>query len=511
MRRSPAPFRFAMHPTVPAALLAACLSVSAVMPVGATDITPAEADVLQAQMQSWLRGMLGPDTQPPGHAVQVRPEGDHYRIELPLGTPRIGQPGPVTLSASAKPAEGGRWTFEGPDLPSTASITLDMPDPTRKGQKAPVPTIPVEFTIKTGSADSRGVFDASFASPSTLSISCRDLQIQARSAVLNQLTKIERSSSTSTLRPSGADRVDFTSDSAIEGYSVSSQFQDEPSVELSAQNIRVISGITGLSRSQAATMIPAVVQLVSGFLAAAPDADGDALVARPSVDPQLLRTIVQLLPDLASEFTMNEMLDGVVLRSKSRNGAANQVRIGMSVMSKGGLLQANMDLGLDGLVLPNVASGTIAELLPRKIALHPVLTGVPTEELVRWLGAIGEAKASDRPPVIAMPLLRAGVSAGLDSFAIDIGGASFAGTGKLTVVSTGDLTGQAQVTATNFDDLVQRANEIPELASVLPAFLFAKGVGHAVNNQLVWDVIYRDNKLLVNGTDLLAMRGGGRK
>ena len=63
-----------------------------------------------------------------------------------------------------------------------------------------------------------------------------------------------------------------------------------------------------------------------------------------------------------------------------------------------------------------------------------------------------------------------------------------------------------QVTATNFDELMQRANTIPELASVLPAFVFAKGISRAVGNHVVWDITYGDNKLLVNGTDLLAMK-----
>ena len=113
-----------------------------------------------------------------------------------------------------------------------------------------------------------------------------------------------------------------------------------------------------------------------------------------------------------------------------------------------------MDLGFDGLVLPDVATGAMAELLPRKVALRPVLPGLPTEDLIRWLGATGGLKGSTRSPGFATLLLRAGVSAGLDSFAVD---------------------------------------------------------GRTVGNQLVWDIIYRDNKLLINGTDVLAMTDGGTR
>ena len=102
---------------------------------------------------------------------------------------------------------------------------------------------------------------------------------------------------------------------------------------------------------------------------------------------------------------------------------------------------------------------------------------------------------------------RTGVSAGLESFAVDLGGASFAGAGKLTTVSGGDLTGQAQITASNFDALIARVNAVPELAGMLPALIFAKGVSQTAEGRLVWDIAYRDNKFSVNGTDLSAMTG----
>ena len=489
----------------PAALLAACLSTAAAMPAKADDISATQAGALQTQMQSWLQNMLGPDMLLAGRTVQVRPEGDHYRIELPLGTPRAGQPSPVTLSASARPAEDGRWTFEGPALPSPARFTLDMPAPAKNG-KAPGPAVPVEYTITTGSQDSRGTYDPSFATPSTLTTNARGVQVRAQSASTDQLTRIERSSSTSTLRPSGSNRVDFKGEGTIEGYTSTSRFQDGQPVELSAQHTQGTVGITALSRDRAATMLPAVARVASGLLAGVPDSGGTPAI-RPLVDPQLLRTILQSLQDLASEFTLNETFDGVVFRSGTTNGAMNQARIGMGAKSEAGLLQTYMDLGLDGLVLPDAAPGAMAELMPRKVALRPVLTGVPTEELIRWLGAMADAKDGARPSGWATLFRRAGVSAGLDSFALDIGSTSFAGTGKLTTLSPDDVAGQAQITASNFDDLIARVNAVPELAGVLPLFVFAKGVSQTVEGRLVWNLVYRDDKLLVNGTDLSAITG----
>ncbi len=496
-----------MYSTVLVALLAACLSTVAVAPAEAADISAAQADALQAQMQGWLQGMLGPNPRLAGQAVQVRPEGDHYRIALPLGTPRAGQPSTVTLFASAKPVEGGRWAFEGPELPSPARFTLDTPSAPQRGQIAPGPAVPVDYTITIGSQTSQGSYDPNLATSSMLTTSAHDMQIQAHSALTDQLTKIEQSASTSTVRPSGPGRLDFMSDATIEGYTSTSSSQDRQPTELAAQRLRTTGQITALSRDRVSTIIPAVMRLTSGFLAEPPGSGGNAPASRPPVNPQLLRTILQSLHDLASEFTVNETFDGVAFRSGTSNGAANQLRIGMGAKSEGGLLQAYMDLGLDGLVLPDMAPGAMAELLPRKVALRPVLTGLPTEELIQWLNAMGDARGSARPLGFATLFRRAGVSAGLESFAVDVGGASFVGAGTLTAALPGDLAGQAHVTAANFDDLIARVNAIPELAGVLPLFVFAKGISQTVEGHLVWDLAYRDNKLSVNGTDLTAMTG----
>ncbi len=494
-----------MYSTVPAALLAAFLSTVAVRPAGAADVSAAQAEALQSQMQSWLRGVLGPDSSPTGPAVQVRPEGDHYRIELPLGTPRAGQPSPVTLFTSARPAEDGRWLFEGTELLSPARFKLNMPVPARNGN-APAASVPVEYTVTTGHQDSRGTYDPSFATPSTFMSNFKDVQIRAQGALLDQLTKIERSSGTSTLRPSGSNRVDLVGGATIEGYTLTSRSQDGPHVELSAQQMRATTELTGLSRDRAATMLPAIARTVGGLITGIPTPGSNAPAIRPPVDPQLLRTILQSLQGLASEFTLDEMFDGIALRSGTRGGAASQFRIGVGAKSDGGLLQASMDLNLDGFVVPDPALGAMADLLPRKVALRYVLTGVPTEELIQWLAATAEAKDGTRPPGFFATLFRrTGVSAGWESFALDIGGTSFVGMDKLTVVSPGNLIGQAQVTAANFEDLIARATAVPELAGVLPAFIFAKGIGRTVEGRLAWDIAYSENKVLVNGIDLVAM------
>ena len=412
-----------MHSTAPAALLAAVLSTAA-MPAGAAEIAPPQADALQG----WLQGVLGPDLSP---AVRVTPEGDHYRIELPLGTPPAGQSSPAMLFASVRPAEDGRWTFEGPYIPSPARFTLNMPVLAGDG-KTLFSTMPVEYTIISGNGHSEGTLDPSFATPSTMTDSSQDVQIRSQSALTDQLSKTERSSGTTTLRPSGPDRLDLAMDSTSEGVTVTTLSQNTPSMEFAARQMRMTGGITALSRDRAAAIIPALMRLAAGVMAEPPNPDSGASAASPLADPLLMRVILQSLQDLASEFTASETLDGVTLRIGDTTSAASQVRIGFQAKSDGGLLRAQVELGLDGLAVTEPGLGGVADLLPRRVALRPVLTGLPTEDVLHWLGTVGEARSDAYPHELAVLLRRPGVSVGLESFAVDLGGASFTGSGTLT-------------------------------------------------------------------------------
>lgn len=503
-----------MHFHFRAALLATLFVSTAIAPVVAAEINPATAKALEGQVRAWLQGMVGPDLQLPARPVQVTPEGDHYRFVIPIGAARAGNPGAVTLTASVRPLEGGRWSIEGLRVPTPSAFTLDVPVPPVDGAtpgQGPGDTMPVDYTVTIGSQDSQGSYDPTLTTPSTLTTSFRDLQVGAKSALIDQLTTVGRSASTGTLRPSGGDRVDLVIDSLTEGYTLRSQQGGGQPVEIAAQRVRVTGEMTAVSRDRVAQIVPALMRVTGGFMAGMPKAGAKAPGTRPSVDPALMRTLVQSMQDFASEFTLDETADGVAVRYGAFSGAAGQVRIGMGAKSDSGLLQARMDLGLDGLLLPDLNLGPMAELVPTRIALRPVLTGIPTQELLQLLAAAGSSGSGRAPPELAALLRRGTVGAGLESFALDVGGASFAGMGRVTITSPETMAGQAQVTATNFDALLQRANAIPDLAGVLPVFVFAKGIARTVEDRLVWDITYLGSKVLVNGTDLSAMMGDRKR
>ncbi len=497
-----------MHRSVLAALVATLLAAPHAQ---AADITPDQAKALEGQVRSWAQGLLGPDARLADRPVQVTPEGDHYRLAIPFKVTRSLTPGEIVLTGTARPASGGRWTIEDVRIPSPSSFTAQMRIPPKPGQATPEPPIPVDYTVTIGNQENQGVYDPSFATPSTFTTSLQELKVVATSALTDQITTAKRVSGVNILRPSGTDRADLTVDSTVEGYALSSKIGDNQKVDFTADKARVTGELTAVSRDRIAQIIPALVRLTGGVAPGLPK-PGAASASAPSVDPQLVRILVQSLQDFASELALDETIDGISVHRGASGGTASQLRIGLGAKSDNGLMQAHMDLGLDGLALPDMQLGEMADLLPRKIALRPVLSGVPTQPLIQLLANRANPNDAGPPPEFAALFARGGVSAGLESFAFDMGGTSFAGMGAVLIDSPQQMTGQAQVTATNFDKLMQRANTTPQLASVLlPALVFAKGIGRAVGDQMVWDITYRDNKLLVNGTDLSAMTGGGRR
>ncbi len=503
-----------MHRSVRAALTATLLAVAALpahmAPAYATDVTPEQATALEGQVRSWVQDLLGPDAHLGERPIQVTPEGEHYHLAVPIRVTRGFTTDAIMVTGLARPASDGRWTIEDVRFPSPSSFTLQLPLPPKPGEQTPEPPIPVDYTVTAGAQDNQGVYDPSFATPSTFTTSVQDLKVAATSALTERLTTVRRIAGLSTLRPSSAGRMDLITDSTMEGYAVSSKIGDNQRVEIAVDKVRGSGEVTAVSREQAAKLIPVLARLI-GSVPGAPKPGGPAPTGGSAIDSQALRALVQSLQDVASELTLDENADSIALHYGPYSGAASRFHIGAGARSDDGLLRAHMDLGLDGLALPDVVQGDMAGLLPRKIALRPVVSGVPTEQLLQLLAASGNRNGADPSPGAAILFSRGTVSAGLESFAFDMGGADFAGTLALTIPSPQQMTGQAQVTATNFDALMQRANSIPELAGVLPGLVFAKGIGRAVDNRVVWDITYRDNKLLVNGTDLSAMTGGGRR
>jgi hypothetical protein len=66
------------------------------------------------------------------------------------------------------------------------------------------------------------------------------------------------------------------------------------------------------------------------------------------------------------------------------------------------------------------------------------------------------------------------------------------------------------VTAENFDSFVKQmqAAKQPDVAKIIPALIYAKGLAQNDGGKLVWNVAYAGGKLTVNGIDPTPAPGG---
>ena len=181
--------------------------------------------------------------------------------------------------------------------------------------------------------------------------------------------------------------------------------------------------------------------------------------------------------------------------------------MGFDATTPDGMLNARMTLGMEGLDLSELPLGPYAALVPRRLLLRPTVSGVATADLMRLAQAASVPGAKPERELAAL-FGRGGVTAGLESFALDIGRTAFTGMATLRAPTPDDSTAEGQVSATGFDALIETVKAIPDLASALPALVFAKGIGRDAGDRLVWDITYRHGQVVVNGVDLAAMAGG---
>ena len=491
-----------MHPILRAAILAPLLAWAPAAS-HAADATPEQARTLEGQIRGWLASIAGPDLPVAASPIQVTPAGDHFVLTYPparAATPANGWP---TTTANAKPAENGRWTLDSLRVQTPAIFTVNMPAPAKPGEPAR-PPIPTTYTLNYATQDGGGTWDPALATPSVINTASTGFELAADTAGAEQVTKIERINSALTLRPVADGRVDANLDATGTGYSLNTTVTNPaagvPAFQAAARQVRATFGMLGVSRQRSAQLIPALARLARPA--------GTPQGTRPSPSPEAIRAVIQAMEGLASGMTMTEVLDDFTVSGPGANVTSTQFRLGLDAKADGGFVRGSLDVGLDGLALPGMGLDTFADLLPRHVALRPFVSNVPTQELLQLLQSQMETRGGGLPPAQVAALFgHGGLKAGLESFALDIGGASFAGKASVDLPAPNAVSGTAQVTATDMDALLTRVQANPALAQAVPVIVFAKGIGRTEGGKLVWDMQFDSSKLLVNGVDLMKMGG----
>ena len=481
----------------PSALGLFALALLPLVPgVARAQTTPDGAAALEQQIHDWMSSTLGPDVKITQRPIQVTANGDHYDLAVPLGD----EPGAPRWTATARERSGGRWAIDDVRVTSPAEFHVKLPVPSTPGGSPEM----TDITYKLSIAQQAGqlLVDPSFATTTTSTSSVKGLVVQSSGGMAPMSSQIDSGSGSLIIQPAMGGRIDVALDSNLDGYTIDTTVSNAGPLKLGFGKTHVAANASSISRDRAVQVLQAAIKIGKAMTPTPGDTGADATPPAESAE-----VILEALADLATGASLDETLQNITVDVGGMAGSLHAMQIGFAAKGAGGLLQAQVDLGAEGLVLPELGLGAMVQLIPTKFSIRPTVSGVPVE------AAMALAKASSQgddptPDDIMALFARGPISAGVETLTLDVGGAEFTGLGKLQIASPQSISGTAQITATNLDLLQQKLAAEPSLAQAAPVLIFLKGIGRTVGNQMVWDITYNGGRVLVNNQDLSALTGG---
>lgn len=455
-------------------------------------VTAQTAQSIQSQLQSWIAGLLGPGAEAAKLTPTVVPEGDHYRLTLPIP----GLVNEATATAKVRPLDHGRWGLDALQLPSSMYYNAHLPGPGGKPSSTAV-------RITLGSQHWNGVIDPALKSRSELTADVHDVQVHSVGPLERQDQRIKEDSLTASLQPGQNGRLDFQQSGTVTGWSTTATIQGKPAMSFGAERVSTTGRIVGLDRNQVSALASAVAELIRTL---PPEIATDG--PKPPLDPAAraaLRQIVESLRGIFTSFQAEETFDGLhVALSGKGEATVHHARFGIGGSAPKGLLHTWIDLSVDGMTVPGVPP-QYAGLVPQNLTLRPSVAGVPADIVMKLLLDATRPNAN-------LALLRAeaqtlmntpGATVALEKIGFNIGPTVVSGNGHLTVTGSNQYQGEAHLTATGFDALMKEAHENPTLQTAMPALIMLRGLAKPEGDRLVWNVVAAGGAVTVNGIELI--------
>lgn len=477
--------------------VALALGLLAPLPVGAQSAalaTEEGARAIAGAVRDWLARQAGDAVDLSGLALEVKPEGDSYRVALPFGGSYFDGGlalGDGAVVATVKPLDGGRWEVVNAALPS--QLRAEM----RQGPDGK----PSVMAIAIESQQTTGTYDPSLAGPSTFVTRLVGYSSEMRAAAGVQTSRIGKLEGRTEWLPTGTGRVTIQGDSTLEDYSSVQPLPDGTQVQVSIERMGGATRIENFDVDGFGALLRTAFEIGAAAKAQAKDGNG----ARPedkALATRLLGQVFAMMDALETDYSYENLrVEGGPMFS----GSLRRMGFGLSAGAPDGKMQMKLRLALEGLESPLIPPGPWVEFIPHKVALTPRLGGVPKEALLvllrRAIETEGQGMEDD-----AMAMIAANpVALGIDSLVMDVGPLRLTGEGSLEVVSPDDASGEAELRATGLDALIRRANAVPELKMAAPVLIFLKGIGRQEGKETIWHITYSDRKVMVNDTDLSDM------
>ncbi len=469
----------------------------------AAEMGPDGAHALAAQLRVWLSFILGPDA--PELPVRAEVEGDHYRVVVPLLGMRTQGVEPA-VTAATRQLPDGRWAIDDVRFPDKfAFTTRPMPPGTGPGTR----------TVVIGDQHARATIDPALHLPSSFDLDEAGIIITTSGSHQTQEQRIDRYTATGTVTPRDGGLVDVSTSTHVDGWRSGAMAPNGLAAGSGLRSAEATARIDGLAPSQVGPAVAALVSLGLALPAPRTRNETGSGVGLPELTPAglaALHRLVAVLPGIATALRIDETLEGVQFEVAGIGGAAiDRVRLGFGGEAPAGLLRAWFDLALDGLSIRGLPAEQAA-LVPRMVSFRPSLSGVPVKALNRLLAILTEPdrSASTRlDPEIAALFAEGSLTLGIEALAVAIGPAEFTGAGSLLLLSPTEREGQARITATGFDALVDQGRTNPRLAAALPLLILARGLAKPDGDRLVWTIATdRSGRTTVNGVRFPGRPGG---
>ncbi len=385
-----------MHPTR-AMLPALGLILACGGPARAdTQPTPEQAHALEVQITRWLASATAGAITLPPRPVQLAPEGDHYLVRIPLAPLGKVEPADAAFTGKARQLDGTRWSLDDQQFPPnlTISTTETVPDPPDAKNPSADGTHKedVTYRLKLGQQDVHGVFDTSFATPTTSGGTVASIDIEKEGGAGASLSHLGQTTSQSSTRPVDAGHADILSDVTTAGYSTKTAMPDGTTVSLQADRLHVVSALSALAHGQ---LVP-VIQL-GGELAKLVQAHGDDSTDGPTPAQKVkLHAMLEKAHDLLTGGKMDQSIEGVKFDVAGNTGTLAKAELTFGADAPADTLSASFGITLDGLTI-DALPPPLAVYVPTHFAIHPTLSNVNVKALTKMgLDATAPARSGRR-------------------------------------------------------------------------------------------------------------------
>lgn len=458
------------------------------------------AKVVADEVRAWLTRQLGGMVDVAALPLRVLPEGETYRLELPVGGSWFE--GAISVAdavatLTVKPLDGGRWQVLGGGMPQ--QLSAQMKDPSGETSR---------LVMKLENQQTTGVYDPSLKTASHFVSTITGYTTETHSRLGVAVSRIGKLVGRSEWAPSAPGRVTVQGDSQLEDYSTTSPLPGMGEVKVTMGRLGGSTRIENFDAEGLGTLLRTAYELGSagqGAGKAAGNAKGPTSPQEKAAALKLVGLVFSMLDALETDYTYEDIK---VEGGPVFEGSLRRFAMGLSAGAPDGRVDVKLRLSAEGLDSPMIPPGPWVEFIPHKLSLTPRVSGVSKDAVMALLRTAIESEGQDFEEQAATLLAANPVALGIEDLLIDLGPMRLKGSGSVELSRIDELAGEAVLRATGFDALIRRANAVPELKMAAPVLIFLKGIATQEGTETVWRITYADRKVMVNDTDLSDLMPG---